>query len=124
MNEVYIIVDDKDWVDVTNNVNNWIQYLKTKPKIQSLELCFRSHREKIEKSDAYYVGRGGYGVFPDYNDGGETVIIGVLTDGKLVKTSWKIPELTIVDVNEDDISNYLESEKLWVISPATVAVKT
>lgn len=83
----------KQYCDEHNLGLNWI------------ELQFRSHIERIQGAEAYYIAQTVSGdIFSDNMFGGYNV--GALIDGALCVDTWRSPELIIVDQNKRDPEQY------------------
>ncbi len=115
MNEIYLIINDTDWLNISLNVNSWKEYIKSNPSITKAELCFRSHRENLTISDGLYIARGGFGFVPATGND-EAVFFGYRSGDMLIRQIWKIPELLIIDTIEQDINSFLELENYYGIT--------
>jgi hypothetical protein len=93
----------------TNDTKSWLnlkEYCDANDlTISWIELQFRSHIERIQQAEAYYIAQTMSGVlFTDNIFGGFNV--GRLINGSLYIDTWRVPELIVVDSNVKDPSQY------------------
>ena len=69
----------------------------------------------MEIGEGCYIARGGYG-FPGTGTGGRAVFFGTRTKDILTKRLYKIPDIELVDIIEDDVKKYLEMETYYGVS--------
>lgn len=91
--------DTKTWLNLKEYCDNHDL------TINWIELQFRSHIERIEPADAYYIAQTMSGtLFTDNIFNG--INVGRLVNGHLSVDTWRVPELVVVDNNIRDIAKY------------------
>jgi hypothetical protein len=115
MDDIYLIINDKEHLIITDSLEPWKQFIKSGQKLESIKLCFRSHQVPMDIGQGCYIARGGYG-FPGTGDSGRAVFFGTRDKDTLTKRLYKVPDIEIVDIIEDNVKKYLEMETYYGVS--------